>query len=419
MPLNGLSKAFPNRAMDGRLFAPWPMDCFDWNFPPLPHSFADFHNDYNQGANDGFVTSYENAIPPPSNQYTGVPMGYYTEKTLPVLYSLATQFTVCDHWYASMLSSTWPNRKYLHSGRRDNDNDTQTIPGAFGFQTEPMYQFIEKQYDPQTNNRLRWKCYFSDIPFLAGWYAFAAFHAFTNFSHVDQFVEDCQAERLPEISIVDPPFTLADDHPPQDPRLGEKFIGLVVDALTTSPSWDSSVLVILFDEAGGFYDHVVPPSAPEDNAVDTPLGFRVPAIIVSPFSKPGAVSVEAYDHTSIMQSIAERWKIDFASQGDSFGTRYSKMNAIWSALDFNATPRPRGVYTNAFNSKDVQALNWAANVRERLDSPLGDFERALERIFVLPELKSLDNRASAFDTLGKFEHSVITLKRVNSYLPQP
>jgi phospholipase C len=82
---------------------------------------------------------------------------------------------------------------------------------------------------------LTWKSYFSDLPFLAFWYAFAATHLL-NFATIDQFADDGMARSLPHVSILDPPFTLADDHPPHNPALGEKFIGLVVDALTTSPA---------------------------------------------------------------------------------------------------------------------------------------------------------------------------------------
>ena len=122
-------------------------------------------------------------------------MGYYSRATLPVLYKLADEFVVCDHWFASLLSSTWPNRKYLHSGRRDGDNDTQTIPIS-GFQTRPFYDALEEQRDPETNLRLSWKCYFTDLPFLAFWYGFSARHL-RNFTHVVDFVNDCREDALP------------------------------------------------------------------------------------------------------------------------------------------------------------------------------------------------------------------------------
>ncbi len=137
---------------------------------------------------------------------------------------------------------------------------------------------------------MSWKCYFSDLSFLAFWYKFAAFHALSNCAHVAEFVADCQTDRLPTISIIDPPFSLADDHPAHDPQLGEKFIGLIVDALTHSESWAASALLILYDENGGFFDHVPPPACFEvPVSEDNPLGFRVPAIVVSPYPRMGRV----------------------------------------------------------------------------------------------------------------------------------
>jgi hypothetical protein len=337
-------------------------------------------------------------------------MGYYTRNTLGVLYSLADYFTICDHWHASVLSSTWPNRKYLHSGTRDSDKDTQVIPGVFGFGGTPIYDLVAACCDPGTNSRLTWRSYFCDMPFLTFWYGFALRNAH-NFEMIDAFVRDCVQQTLPTISIIDPPFSLADDHPPHDPAVGEKFIGLVTDALTNSASWERSALVILYDEFGGFYDHVAPPAAPEPAPLDSPLGFRVPAIIVSPFAKRRYVSHVTYDHTSVIASIAKRWGVPFGAQTNAFGDRWKHMSAIWDdCFDFTQEPR-RDTYTGS----PLGDVTWGRAVRERLANPLGDFEGALQRLFVLPELVALDKRASLYDTLGKFEDSVVTLKRATGY----
>ena len=340
-------------------------------------------------------------------------MGYYTEKTLPVLYSLAKEFSVCDMWFASMLSSTWPNRKYLHSGRRDGDDDTQIFPGLKGFQTTPIYQFVEAAADARNGNPLTWKSYFSDLPFLAFWYGFAARHALHNFATVESFVDDCREDTLPALSIVDPPFTIADDHPPHDPALGEKFIGLIVDALTHSPAWDKSALIVLYDECGGFFDHVPPPKSAVPNDIDDNLGFRVPAIVVSPYARRGVASHTLHDHTSFIKSLQELWRFDLAATGNQFGVRWPQANSFWDALDFTQQPLPRGTYTG--DPTPLAKINWASGIRERLDSPLGRFEALLERIFVLPELKLLDRRADVYDTLGKMEDNVVTLKRMHDY----
>jgi len=387
-------------------------------FPDVPHGRQNMIDNFNEGKNDGFVRSYlkehEGQKPPLTELQQKIPMGYYTRKTLPVLYSLAENFTVCDRWFSSMLSSTWPNRKYLHSGRRGTDDDTQIIPGVTGFDTTPIYAFLEKQVD-RSGKPLTWRSYYSDLPFLAFWYGFAARHALHNFGTIERFVDDCRDDTLPSVSIVDPPFTLADDHPPHDPALGQKFIGLVVDALTHSPAWDKSVLLVVYDEAGGFYDHVPPPKSVIDDDQDANLGFRVPAIIVSPYSKPGT-SHTLYDHTSFVATLKELWNLDeqLKKQGNEYGVRWPRANSFLDALDFKTkTPIPRGVYTG--DPPPMAQVNWASGIRDRLASPLGKFEGLLERIFVLPELKGLDRRPDVYDTLGKMEDKVVTLKRMHDY----
>jgi len=405
--LRSLPYTVPNPA-GGAAIAGWRMDPpghrIDPNIPDTPHGWDDAHADWHNGTNDGFVQTFANAHPGITD--VRIPMGYYTRDTLSALYTLADNFVVCDRWHCSLLSSTWPNRKFLHSGRIDDDRDTQIVPGINGFQTAPIYDVIAAQRTPET---LNWRCYFSDIPFLGFWYDFA-FRNLRNFETIDAFVRDCLSQTLPTISVIDPPFSLADDHPPHDPLVGEKFIALVVDALTNSPSWHDSALLLLYDENGGFYDHVIPPPALEASPPDATLGFRVPALIISPYAKKRYASHVIYDHTSFIASIAARWTIDF--DASIYGGRWKTAQPIWNdAFDFSAAPREGGIFTG----DPITGVTWGTNVRERLQSPLGAFEAALERIFVLPELKTLDRRADVFDTLGTFEQSVITLKRSAGY----
>ena len=169
---------------DGNDVACWAMDGI-FDVPDPPHGWEAAHADHNAGRNDGFVRQYQKANPVADPR---VPMGYYTRKTLPILYELADRFTVCDHWFASVLSSTWPNRKYLISGRRDEENDTRSVPPFPGFNTKPICDILEDFPDPDhPSQRLTWRCYFSDLPFLAFWYKFAAYHAPHNFAHVAEF----------------------------------------------------------------------------------------------------------------------------------------------------------------------------------------------------------------------------------------
>ncbi len=392
---------------NGKPVSQWCMDDADSNFE-IPHGWNDIHADWADGQNNGFVSQFQKENPTAN---PNLPMGYYTRKKLPVLYSLADHFTVCDRWFGSMLSSTWPNRKYLHSGTRDDDRDTEVIPGFPGFKTTPIYDVIEDADDPDhPGHRLTWKSYFSDVPFIAFWYPFAATHALHNFSHVAAFADDCREGVLPTFSLIDPPFSLADDHPPHDPALGQKFIGLIVDALTHSDSWKDSAMVILYDESGGFYDHVAPPAPREPNALDSPWGFRVPSIVVSPYAKRGIACNVELDHTAIMASIASRWGVQFDGR---FGTRWKSSPTIWdTCFDFERAPLPVGDYTSIITGSTIAGLDWGSGVHNKLTSAPGFFETFLERIFILPELKALDRRALVFSTLDMLEHNVITIKRM-------
>ena len=407
----GLSQPLPALPdLNGQLVQALPMDGGPFTVPDPPHGWEAAHLDYNGGRNDGFVQQYQNAHRGEDPQIADphIPVGYYTYKTLPVLYQLADRFTICDHWFGPVLSSTWPNRKYLHSGRRDDDNDTQSLPPLLGFRTPLLYDVLEDASDPTTKQRLTWRCYFSDLPFLAFWYEFAAMHL-RNFTHIADFVRDCQEDHLPTVSIIDPPFTLADDHPAHDPRLGEKFIGLIIDALTHTDSWKKSALLILYDENGGFYDHVPPPPPVGDPlSEDTPLGFRVPAVVVSPYAKRRYCSHVVFDHTALLKAINGRWDVKF---GDEFGPRWRSANSIWAnCFDFSQPALDVGPYTG--DPDMIQQLNWGHEIHDRLRRPQDILENALERLFILPELKELDRRATAFNTLAALEQQVIALKRM-------
>jgi hypothetical protein len=221
--VDGLREPLPTiKDNDGRDVSAWCMDGI-FAIPDPPHGWDHAHDDYNGGRNDGFVRQYQLTHPEADAR---IPMGYYTKKTLPVFYALADQFTICDHWFSSVLSSTWPNRKYLHSGRRDEEKDTLgRLPARPGFRTPPIYGLLEDRTGP-SGERLSWKCYLSDLPFLAFWYEFTVSHFF-KFMRVVDFVRDCELNRLPTLSIIDPPFTLADEGQVSvaTPITGPKYTG--------------------------------------------------------------------------------------------------------------------------------------------------------------------------------------------------
>jgi phospholipase C len=179
---------------------------------------------------------------------------------------------------------------------------------------------------------LRGRYYYSDVPFLALW---GTKYVSIGRSYT-QFLADCQSGDLPEVSFVEPRFlgeeqgTSGDDHPHGDIRAGEFFLYQTYRAITTSPAWARTVLVINFDEWGGFFDHVPPTEAPDVDPSYRLRGFRTPAIVVSPFARRGFVAHREYDHTSVLKLIEWRWNLDPLSLRDR------KARNLAEVLDFSA-----------------------------------------------------------------------------------
>jgi phospholipase C len=309
----------------------WPLDNIRLEFFDPPHEWPEVRRQWNEGKLDGFVSAYEafhqrtiadrppppNAspltgiappAPPDLRQMARVVMGYYTRKTLPVLYALADQFAVFDHWHSSFLGSTHPNRVFAMGGY-SGDVVTTTWKTVVRHKPPPIWGAWETRRG--VSGGITWKTYKlpSEISMFALWPGFASGHD-ANAGTLRDFVADCKADRLPQVAIVEPPYSSADDHPTHDPRRGQQFLGYVLDALRSSPSWKSTAFILTYDEHGGFFDHVAPPVTPEGGGEPWDvLGIRVPTIVASPFT-PRSVVSETFEHTSILRTIAERWDLD-------------------------------------------------------------------------------------------------------------
>ena len=241
---------------------------------------------------------------------------------------LARAYTTCDRYFCSILAPTYPNRFFQHAAQTDRLDD------AFTKSTLPTIWDQLNQPGGPTG-----RYYFSDVPFVALWGGTYSSISSPFF----EFLESAATGQLPNVSYVDPKFggeavgTSADDHPLADIRAGDAFLSQVFHAVASGPGWDKTVLVINYDEWGGFFDHVVPHritagvpvgTAPA-SGVDTDLnaqgevlsGFRVPCIVVSPFSRIGAtqaaVTHNFYDHTSVLKLIEWRWGLEPLTRRDA------------------------------------------------------------------------------------------------------
>jgi phospholipase C len=269
--------------------------------PDPDHSYAGGRSEYDDGKMDGWLRTSSNDT---------FSIGYYEEADLPFFSALARNFTTLDNYFPSILSSTFPNRVFQHAAQTDrlsNTVDLSTLPTI---------------WDTLAVAGISHKYYYSNVPFLALWgtkyLGISALFA--------DFLADAASGNLPAVSFLDPRFTILDDglgnddHPHADLRAGEAFLGQVYRALTSSPAWPNTLLVVNRDEWGGFYDTVTPPRVIAPNDVDTDLvegkallGCRVPVVLVSPFTQGNAATPRIhsllYDHTSVLKLIEWRYNL--------------------------------------------------------------------------------------------------------------
>lgn len=307
------------------------------------HSYCGGRYEWNDGASDGWLFDCESlcggscvsGCPCPTDPICWIPgeeqandtyaIGYYSRQDLPFYSGVADNWTVCDHYFAPIMASTWPNKIYQYAADTDRvinqlDKGTDCIPD---FVTLPTI------FDRLSDAGLTARYYFGDVPFVALW----GTRYLPIARPISEFYEACAAGNLPNVAYVDPRFlsegngTSCDDHPKADVRCGQAFLNRIYNAITSSPNWSNTVLVIHYDEWGGFFDHVDPDDPDGDGQSDTPAingtmaqslvdtnhpglrGFRVPCIVVSPWAARGVVADGIYDHASVLRMIEWNWAL--------------------------------------------------------------------------------------------------------------
>ena len=301
--------------------------------PDPDHSYQGARVEYDNGACDGWLRAGTNDL---------YALGYYAQSDLAFLGSAAPAWTTCDSYFAAILAGTFPNRFYQHAAQTDRLDDS-LLP----LSTLPTI------WDRLADHSLSGRYYFSDFPFLALWGA----KYLSISSPIAQFFADCAAGTLPQVSFVDPRFlgeaqgVSGDDHPHADIRNGEYFLNTIYQAVTASPNWPSTVLLINFDEWGGFFEHV-PPTMASIPSTDAALGsegfrgFRVPALVISPWAPRGNVAHGLYDHTSILNMIEWRWNLRPLTIRDATANNIAEVldlsNANLLATQFSVPAGPFG-----------------------------------------------------------------------------
>lgn len=270
------------------------------------------HAAWNNGRNDGFVK----ASGP-------VAMGYWNQADIPFYYGLGRTFPVSDRWFCSTLAQTYPNRRFLVAGTAAG---IITTSANALLAPPPPHGTIFERLDA---HGISWHDYYNDLPGAAVVPSVYTKNP-SKFSKIDRFAPDAAAGRLPSVCFVDPNFSHQSEEDPQDIRLGEQFAAMVINAVMHGPAWDKTLLIWTYDEHGGYYDHVAPPKAikPDNIApgVDVSAhvqgaydryGFRVPAVIVSPYARKNYVSHVVHDHTSVLKLIETKWNLPALTYRDA------------------------------------------------------------------------------------------------------
>ena len=322
-----------------------PPDYQGCDHPDPDHGWDGGRWQWNGGKNDGFVTG--NAEKTGSDEFAA---GYYVEQDVGFLPHAARAYTLYDRYFCSIMAGTYPNRHYQWSaqagGVKDNSFPPETDQRT-GFEWETIF-------DRALAKGVTARYYASDLPFAAlygtrgaGWT-----------KRIEDYYSDAAAGTLPNIVFVDPPFrdggggdgTSADEHPHGDIRLGQAFMSDVVHAFMESPQYKRGVLFVNYDEWGGFFDHVPPPRVPDQRANVKELaedwslmGFRVPALAISPFARRGTVKHATLGHESILKLISYRYGLGHLNRRHRYAFNIGR-TLDFSSKDFTppTLPDPAG-----------------------------------------------------------------------------
>lgn len=301
------------------------------------------HVAHNNGMNDGFVRAP--IVVNSTILVGGIAMGYYTEEDLPFTYSLANQFPIGDRFFCSGLFQTHSNRRYLIGGTSLGLTDAITV-----FNVEVLFKGGAPQYgtifNSMTKNNITWTGYVENYPIGSTPMLFPLNYTFEesrNQLSFDQFYKDATDGTLPQFSFLDPNYDIQSQENPQNVVNGEALLADIIEALGASPLWNKTMLILNYDEHGGYYDHVSPPVAlapddippvilPGEHPYDEfrRFGFRVPSIVVSPYAKKNYVSHIIYDHTSVLATLQYKWNLP------SLTYRDANANHLFDFLDLDA-----------------------------------------------------------------------------------
>jgi phospholipase C len=312
------------------------------------------HTAYDGGRMDGFVGA---PIFGGSTELVGgVAMGYWTAADLPFTYSLASHFPIADRWFCSVLGQTDPNRRYLIAGTSSGMTDDISLTPGPGQVAQDLLLLAPANgtiFDRLSAHGITWADYNASFPTgtTAELYPLNDAQVLIGSTNrpFAQFFSDAAAGTLPAFSFLDPDYGTQSQENPQNIVVGEAMLSQVVQALGSGPDWKNTLLVLTYDEHGGYFDHVPPPVALAPDAIPPVVppgestydgfwryGFRVPGLIVSPYAKRNHVSHVLYDHTSVLALVERKWNLPAMTWRDANANDLTDL----LAMDALAAGRP-------------------------------------------------------------------------------
>lgn len=295
----------------------------------------------------GFVTDFARRlnVTDPSDPYAAanlrLVMDYFGADDLKIYAALAREFGICDRWFTSHVGSTWPNRFVLLTGDLNRDSvgnvelDQPEMSKMAPIQRPTLFDHLDAA-------KVSWRVFEHGFCFarMFGKYTFDVTNIVPFNDQLRGFEATARAGALPSVTLIEPDYIDLppgnDDHPPADMAEGQQLVNRILQSLLTSPQWNQTLFIITYDEHGGFYDHVQPPSdAPPLGGSLTVLGPRVPAFVISPLVERGSVFHTRFDHTSIGATILRR----FCKVVPSVSPRLDKATDLREVLTLDM-PRP-------------------------------------------------------------------------------
>jgi len=363
----GPAAAIPN-ALGNQSFTPFRITDPSYVHYSPPHEHDYVLGQINGGQMNGFVREYAGEYNLEGAAASDV-MGYYDGTVLTVYEALASNFLVCDRWFAAHPGPTFCNRFYMVTGRLNRDPDgNQEFDNFSGDKFVPVT--TKTVFDHLSDRGVTWRFYenrYCTLRLYAN-YAFDDVNIVDYNDPVKGFAAAAAAGTLPSVTFIDPNFIDEpdagdnDDAAPGNVAAGQALIGDIVHALTSGPQWSNILFLIVYDEHGGFFDHVSP-LKPENRANAVPVsgidfyGVRVPSIVVSPWVAPGQASHVVFDHTSIIKTISRCFmSADPPDMGERVAAANDLSAVIQSAAQTDRPPIPVLAATQAQGSAAARTV---------------------------------------------------------------